>query len=99
MSEQEQDAEDFWQDVEHLAYALDGEPAEGRRQRIEHFLTFFPEPDPSGSDEEWRRYAVLHLLRVWANGPLETETKLRFFAPLVVELANNTDAFKDPTEN
>jgi hypothetical protein len=66
--------DDFWQDISSLAYMLDSEPAENRRERIAHFLEHTPSPDCS-TFESFRRYAALGLLRVWLNGPLETETQ------------------------
>jgi hypothetical protein len=70
-----QDDEAFWQDVEHLAYALDGERAESMQDRIEHFLKHCRCPHPGGSIEDFRRYSVIHLLHSF-RGLLANVTRL-----------------------
>ena len=57
----------FWQNVADFAYMLDFEPADFRREKLEALLAHFPEPNPRASLEEFRRYAVHELLRVWAQ--------------------------------
>ena len=65
--------EEFWQDIETLAYALDGETAAEQHERIDRFLARFLEDEGvrSGSPMmNFRRYAVMHLLKsVWLSGP------------------------------
>lgn len=69
--------DDFWQDISSLAYMLDGESAEARREGIAGFLkhTPWPEFDARGYSitfEGFRRAGVLALLDVLLDGPLET---------------------------
>jgi hypothetical protein len=61
--------EGFWQAIEDWAYCLDGAHVDDRRDRIKYFLEHVPRPDPFGSLENFRKYAVLHLLSVWLAGP------------------------------
>ena len=67
--------DNFWQDIEDLAYFLDSESAANRRERIEYFLAHVSRPVLDESFEAFRRYAVLHLLAVWVAGPMEEETR------------------------
>jgi len=63
--------EEFWQDIETLAYALDGETAAEQHERIDRFLArFLEEEDVRPPMVNFRRYAVMHLLKsVWLSGP------------------------------
>jgi len=75
--------DEFWQDIHILAYMLDGEAAENRRERIAHFLkhTTRPKHDERGCSvtlEDFRRAGVLGLLNVWLDGPVEPETQEHF---------------------
>jgi hypothetical protein len=55
---------DFWQDIEFLAYAIDGAGLQGSREKIQHFLEHTHCPDPvSSSLQDFRQYAAIHLLR------------------------------------
>jgi hypothetical protein len=56
---------DFWQDIEDCAYIIDGEDADSKRARLQHFLAHLPWPDPIDSIEDFRRYVARHLLVLW----------------------------------
>ena len=60
--------EEFWQDIETLAYSLDGETAAEQHERIDRFLArFLEDEDVRSPMVNFRRYAVMHLLKsVWA---------------------------------
>jgi len=69
--------DDFWQDISTLAYMLDGELAQNRRERIAHFLVGTQRSDYLADHwlESFRRSAVIGLLHIWLNGPLERESQ------------------------
>ena len=39
-----------------------------QQRMLKHVLKNFPEPDPGGSLEEFKRYALWRLMSVWASG-------------------------------
>jgi hypothetical protein len=72
----EMDATDFWQDVEHAAYAMDGESPKfatevivGLSQALNDYRRANPEIQirPDATPDEFAMYAVLHLVTVMAG--------------------------------
>jgi hypothetical protein len=57
------DEVEFWREIECMC----GEP----RCVLEVFLEKNPYPKPAGSDEDFKRYAVLHLIRTLIAPPAE----------------------------
>jgi hypothetical protein len=61
---QDNDADDFWQSLEFFAYEIDGAGLQSSREKIQYLLEHTHCPDPrSPSLEDFRQYAVLHLLQ------------------------------------
>lgn len=60
--------EEFWQDIETLAFALEGETAAEQHERIDRFLArFLADEGVRSPMMNFRRYAVMHLLKsIWA---------------------------------
>jgi hypothetical protein len=77
----EHEETDWWQEIENFAYCLDGKAPEDWHAMLRRVAAGMLVPDPSGSLEDFKRYAVSHLIQIIAAGPcLCAETDAEFLA-------------------
>jgi hypothetical protein len=77
----EDEETDWWQEIENFAYCLDGKAPEDWHAMLRRVAAGMLVPDPSGSLEDFKRYAVSHLIQIIAAGPcLCAETDAEFLA-------------------
>jgi hypothetical protein len=60
---------DWWQEIADLAYCLDGKAPEDWHAMLQRVAAGMSAPDPSGTLEDFKRYAVCHLIQIIAAGP------------------------------
>jgi hypothetical protein len=70
LAAKEDEETDYWQEIETLAYCLDGKAPEDWHELLNR-VAAQPYPAPSGhmTLEEFKRYAVCHLIEIFAGGP------------------------------
>ena len=69
LAAKEDEETDWWQEIEALAYCLDGKAPEDWHAMLRRVAADMPVPDPSGTLEDFKRYAVYHLIQIFAVGP------------------------------
>jgi hypothetical protein len=67
LAAREDEEENWWQEIENFAYCLDGKAPEDWQELLRR-VAAEPAPDPRGSLENFKRYAVCHLISVFAAG-------------------------------
>jgi hypothetical protein len=68
LAAREDEEENWWQEIETFAYCLDGKAPEDWQELLQR-VAAEPAPKLDDSLESFKRYAVHHLIQVFAIGP------------------------------
>ena len=81
---------DSWQSIMDLGYLMDGEGTKLWRRKLQDAVEWIDANpvDPHGSDENFKRYAVMALIKTFAVGPMSDEQReklLDSFGPAITD--------------